>query len=525
MFVFQTPGLCTADILIPASAVDLQKWAVVACDQYAAQPAYWQKVAAYVGDAPSMLHCILPECYLTPEQIPPRVAHIVQHLDTYLKDGTLQSLGHGVMFVRRRVPQGIREGLVLAVDLEAYNYSPDSQTPIRATEGTILSRIPPRMEIRKGAAAEAPHIMLLFDDPQDDVMSAARQGVLGPACQCPGAPTAPIGPASADEDAASATVQIAPCSACENATSPTYQTELMMDSGSIEGFFIQDKSLLARLDAALLGVIGPGESPMPFAVGDGNHSLATAKACWEEIKKGLTPQAQATHPARHCLVELVNIHSPALTFEPIHRVVFGVSAETLVRALGESCRQTVAQGPEEMCQPASAESCQPTLLLTPLAPGAAPAVPLNGWHMVGDGLLEITLARTGDTSRPAGVPFGRGEGSRTPAFDDVAPPDEESLLDSRHAAHPDDAPRLGVLQSLLDAAIAQFPDAEVEYVHGRQDLLDICRERNAVGFLLPTLPKSTLFEAVRRDGPLPRKTFSLGEADDKRFYLELRQLM
>ena len=272
--LFFTP----TDILLPAHA-DMRRWSVIACDQFTADAGYWQAVQDTVGDAPSTLRLMLPEFYLGKCDEAAATREIQQTMRRYLDDGVFRTVPHGLVLVQRTLPGGaVRCGIVGALDLEAYDYAPDSVTPIRATEGTVASRLPARVRIRAAAALEMPHIMVFYSDPEDTIRQEAQ--------------------AAAGET--------------------QYDFDLMSGGGHVRGLRIagtKADALAARLCAT--GVGTDGAYPMRFAIADGNHSLAAARLCWLEKKQTLTPEQAAADPARYALVELVNLHSPAVTFEPI----------------------------------------------------------------------------------------------------------------------------------------------------------------------------------------------------------------
>lgn len=275
------------DILLPERA-DMHRWSVIACDQFTSDAAYWRAVQDTVGDAPSTLRLMLPEFYLGKCDEAAATRAIQQTMHAYLDSGVFRTVPHSLVLVQRTLPSGaVRCGIVGALDLEAYDYAPDSVTPIRATEGTVASRLPARVRIRAAAALEMPHIMVFYTDPEDAICREAQ--------------------ALADDT--------------------LYDFDLMAGGGHICGRRIAGDAA-DRLAAAMCatGVGTDGEHPMRFAIADGNHSLAAARQCWLEKKKTLTPEQAAVDPARYALVELVNLHSPAVTFEPIHRVLFETDA-------------------------------------------------------------------------------------------------------------------------------------------------------------------------------------------------------
>ena len=295
------------EILLPKKGSDMTKWSVVACDQYTSEPEYWRSVENFVGDAPSTLKLTFPEIYLEDGNPEDRIADINATMKAYLSDGIFENCGAKYIYVERTQRNGkVRRGLMGVVDLEEYDYMPGSQSKIRATEGTVLERIPPRVKIRKDAPLEIPHIMLLIDDTDKSVIEPLAK------------------------KAASLT--------------PAYDFKLMEDSGSIKGYFLGEEET-AAVDAALARFADKdefekkynisGKGVLQYAVGDGNHSLATAKECWRMIKENLSDAEKATHPARFALCELVNLHDEALEFEAIHRVVFDIDADKMLDAMSK----------------------------------------------------------------------------------------------------------------------------------------------------------------------------------------------
>ncbi len=415
-----------ADILLPYDC-GLTKWAVVACDQYTSQPEYWERVDQYVGDAPSTLRLILPESKLESDGVDQEIEKIHKTMDDYLANDRLRSMDNSLVLVERKLSNGkTRFGLVGKLDLEQYDYAKGSGTPIRATEGTVLSRIPPRMKVRRGAAVELPHIMVLIDDPDKTVIE--------PLCQQPPRST----------------------------KSPTYMASLMEDGGRIWGYRLSpeqnqavENALTALADPQRFETFynAPGKPVLTFAMGDGNHSLATAKACWEEIKATLSPQEQENHPARYALVELVNLHDASLEFEAIHRVLFDVEPKALLDAL-------IAAYP--------------------------------------------------------GAHYGAGEGHQLP----YVLAGEEGIVT---VPNPSAQLEVGTLQHFLDQDLEEH-GGKIDYIHGEDVTRQLAQQPGALGFLLPAMAKSQLFPTVIFDGALPRKTFSMGEAQDKRFYLEARKI-
>ena len=412
-----------ARILLPDERVDLSRWAVLACDQFTSQPDYWQRVEEIVGTAPSCLDLILPEVWLDQPDVGVRIDSIHRAMDAARREVLTRSV-EGFLYLRRTTASGVREGLVAAVDLEQYSYAPGAAPLIRPTERTVTERIPPRLAVRRGASLECPHILMLADDPENTLLG-------------------PLAAAVAEQP-------------------PLYDTPLMLGGGSIAGWAITDPVLIEGAIRAVEGFAartGPnGAPPIALAVGDGNHSLATAKAWWEEIKQGLSPAEAATHPARYCLVEIENIHDPAIRFEPIHRALFGTDADTLLDAM---TRFFAAQG-MVLHRGGAAEGQQFTLL-------------------------------TGESARPCTL-----SGSRWPLC-------------------------VGSIEAFLADWLASHSEVRVDYIHGEDALRELAAQ-GAVGLLLPPFQKSDLFLGVYLGGVLPKKTFSMGHAEEKRYYLECRAI-
>jgi hypothetical protein len=450
-------GVEVPEILLPAAGTDYAKWAVVACDQYSSEREYWKRAEAFVALSPSSLSLILPEAYLEDADVEDRIARIQASMREYLSHNALAPAGKGLVLVERFTAseEKPRVGLVLAVDLEAYDYGAGSASLIRPTEGTIVERLPPRMRIRRGAELELPHIMILIDDPGRSV--------------------------------------IEPIYAARASYPKLYDFELMLGSGRARGWQVKESAALGELAAALAALADPaafrekygfaeessGElrSPKPllFAVGDGNHSLATAKAVWEEIKAAKQGEKDLmTHPARYALVELVNVYDEGLPFHPIHRLVTGADEAALVEAL-EKAREGLGQAFELDRYP-SAEA----------AIAAVDAPSPSGAHRVAcisdSGALVVTF------------------------------PKPRAKLAA------------GTIQDFLDPFIKSRPGLGIDYIHGTESLLALASKPGSLGLYLPPIDKSGFFATVINDGVMPRKTFSMGEAPDKRFYIEARRI-
>jgi len=434
-------GIQAADILLPGPGIDLYRWAVIACDQFTSQPEYWASVRDLVGGSPSTFHMILPEVYLGTTEEQERIRSTQAAMRNYLDQGMLVSHA-GFILVERTVDGKTRHGLMLALDLEQYDFSKGSQSLVRATEGTILDRLPPRIRIREGAALEIPHILILIDDPERTV--------------------------------------IEPLVDARGSLQPMYQTELMLGSGSLKGSLVADSVQEQRVVQALRKLadpkrfrahygVGEDKGVLLFAAGDGNHSLATAKSIWEKIKA----QAGPDHPARYALVEVENVHDEGLVFEPIHRVLFGV---------------------REDWQPAF------TAYLKQIDPGAEAA------YRLCSGADEVIAAVQ--------------RGGNEQVFGAISP--EGCTRVTVH--HPPANLSVGTLQGFLDSWLKQGGANSIDYVHGSDVVRQLGAQAGNLGFYLPAMDKGDLFKTVILDGSLPRKTFSMGEAHEKRFYMEARRI-
>ena len=448
------PGLKPDDIYLPAEGIDLRRWAVVACDQYTSQPDYWRRVEAYVGARPSTLHIVQPEIDLA--RAGARIPAIHRAMREYLSNGTLvRAVRNGFTLTERTTASGARLGLVAAVDLEEYDFTPGSGAMIRATEGTIRERIPPRLRIREGAPLECPHVMLLLDDPTHTV--------------------------------------IEPLHARLRETAPLCDFELMENGGRLRVWGVEGDALAPVSDA--LSALWEKSDGFLYAVGDGNHSLATAKARWDALKPALSPGEAQAHPARYALAEIVNLHSPALVFEPIHRVLFGADMEDLVSAY----RAHLASRGMKLT------AVEP---LSSRASGTKPVDPSSSRA------CEVKSAE------PSSSACG------------ITPTDEAELTfvsgnarASYRVGNPENPLPVAVLQPFLDEYLRSHPAARIDYVHGAAAVESLCQTPHTTGILLPAIDKSALFPAVRQGGALPRKTFSMGEPDEKRYYMECRKIL
>lgn len=375
----------------------MYKWAVNACDQYTSDNLYWCDVENITKGYPSTYNLVFPEIYLKDEP-QKRISRINQTMREYLLSGVFKKVEGGFVLVERTTPAGTRRGIVLAVDLEDYSFNPRDKALIRSTEATILERIPPRVEIRKNALIELPHVMLLYDDKTDSVLKKVETGEV------------------------------------------LYDFELMKNGGHVKGTYIKNAEEVTK---AFYSLCEGAEDKLLFAVGDGNHSLATAKTCWENIKSTLSEEQQKSHPARFALVEAVNIYDSALAFEPIHRFVKCENAEEFVK----------------------------------------------GYKPSGEGFAYIVVG---------------GLKEKIP-FDSNVPQ--------------------GIRE--LDGYISRFTahyGGEADYIHGAEDLINLTKAGGA-GIILPAIEKNDFFRLVITGGNLPKKTFSMGEGYEKRYYIEARAVI
>ncbi len=406
----------STDILFPKTN-DMRRWAVIACDQFTSDAAYWQRVRDYVGSAPSTLHMILPEADLGTGNEAEAVKKINATMEQYLDNDVFEVYANSYVYVERTLQNGtVRPGLIGAVDLEEYNYNLGSESAVRATERTVLERIPPRQRVRKDAGIEFPHVLMLADDDKKQL--------------------------------------IEPIAAMKESLVKLYDFDLMEDGGHITGWLVEgevakafDERLAAYIEAVPAKYSDLSGAPVVLAVGDGNHSLATAKSCYETLKKENPNVDLSSHPARYALVELENIHDDSQVFEPIHRILVDVDGEKLLKDLQGICAE-------------------------------------DGFeveYVMGENRGKLYLDRA------------RGELA------------------------------VAVLQEFLDAWM-QENKCEIDYIHGDEEVAELAQKPNCVGFLLPSMEKHQLFRGVISGGVLPRKTFSMGHAREKRYYLEGRRI-
>ena len=416
------------NILLPKEG--FEKWSVVACDQYTSDSQYWNRVENTVADAKSTLRITLPEIYLEEGNVSERIDKINSTMYEYISNDVFNEIGNSYIYVERSVSNGkIRKGLIGAFDLEAYDFNKGSASQIRATEGTVLERIPPRVKIRENAPLELPHIMILIDDRSNEVISS-------------------VSSAKTDEN-------------------KLYDFDLMENGGHIKGYRVSgeiSESLNNALEnlydvKAFNDKYSVSDKPLLiFAVGDGNHSLATAKTCWENIKKDLTPEEQENHPARYALAELVNVHDESLEFEPIHRLIFDIDTDKFYSEMKNYFEDCNIEKVSDITE--------------------------NGFTVViGEKSESFVL--------------------RSPKFNLT----------------------VGDIQSFVDYYLKNIePQGKVDYIHGEETIFAKAKENNTLGILLPAMAKNDLFKTVIVDGVLPRKTFSMGHAHEKRFYLECRKI-
>lgn len=440
--IYSDIAVAAPSILLPKSGLDLKKWAVIACDQFTSEPKYWQNVEEEVGSFPSTLRMFLPEVYLeceTPEQIDARLSGITSSIRNYIDEGILTEMDPGFILLDRRTKYNAsRKGLMLALDLEQYDFTPGNKSRIRATEETVLSRIPPRVKIRERAPIEMPHIMVLINDPGKTVIEPAFAAL------------------SANSESGSPD---------ETVGKLAYDTDLMCEGGHIRGFYTPaGSSVSGNIISALRALLAASEDGFLFAVGDGNHSLATAKKHWENIRGGLSDAEKESHPARFCLVEIVNIHDDGLQFEPIHRVTFGLTKETLL---------------------SEAEK-----------------------YFAGNDLRVVT-------GNSAFAKEGGSDGSQTIL---VTNGSEDFTLVIGKPSH---TLAVGSLQGFLDSI--ESDSIHTDYIHGEDSVRSLAAE-DKLGFLLPDVSKNSFFETISKEGVFPRKTFSMGEAVEKRYYLEAKKI-
>lgn len=411
-----------ADILLPVNC-DMTKWSVVACDQFSSEPEYWDGLDRFVADAPSALRLMLPEAYLETRDQFAEAEKINEKMREYLDSGVFETLEQSYIYVERTLADGkVRRGVVGVLDLDAYDYSKNSASPIRATEGTVENRLPPRVRVRRGASLEMPHIMVFIDDEKNTVMQPLTDG--------------------------------------REELRKVYDFDLCCGGGHIRGWQVTgaaaqalDGAIDALSDTKALRAKYGDKAPAVFAMGDGNHSLATAKKCWEEIKPTLTPEQAENHPARFGMVELVNIHDDAIGFEPIHKVLFETSPDGFADAAESFWREHDRGG----------EHCHE---------------------------LRIVTAQEERTVRVGGLAIGE---------------------------------LIGLAEEFCQSWM-QTHGGRIDYIHNDETALEMGRRAGGAALLLPRMEKGELFPSIITSGPFPKKSFSIGHAQDKRYYLECRRI-
>ncbi|NQT57604.1 MAG: DUF1015 domain-containing protein [Bacteroidetes bacterium] len=433
-------GILLPEIIIPKKCYDLHKWAVVACDQYTSEPAYWEDVASFVGKAPSTLKLTFPEVYLGNND-DDRINVINKTMTEYINNDIFDIYSDSFFLINRKSANSSanRWGLIAALDLEKYDYSNDSISLIRATEGTILDRIPPRKHIRKKAPLELPHILVLIDDPDKTVLE--------------------------------------PLVNKKESLEIVYSTELMKNGGGITAYRVSDEKFITEIANALTNLANPenfkkkynSTEVLLYAMGDGNHSLATAKSCWEDLKTDskFSSQDLNNHPARYALVEIENIFDPGIVFEPIHRVLFSGNKKKFFTELSKFCDNY------EIKKIQTLDEMQNTI---------KESVTQEFGLSDASGLFVVTM--------------------HSPSAKITA----------------------GTVQLAIDAYLQVDEKAEIDYTHGAQITFELSQKNSNFGIFLPPISKEEFFPAIIHDGALPRKTFSMGEAQEKRYYIEARKI-
>ncbi len=426
-------GLAFPSMLLPKKGIELKKWAVIACDQYTSEPEYWQKAEQVVGDDPSTLDLIFPEVYLDKSDESERIRRIKEKMAEYLRKGIVEEAAPGAMLVDRKTPYAeSRKGLLLGFRLDRYSFIPGTECSIRPSEKTIVERIPPRVRIREGAVMELPHILILMND-RKKYLSEVYEIIT-------------------------------------KNRNPAYTTDLMLGGGSVTGYHVTEEEDLKALTGGIekmaeeAGFTGP--ESLLFAVGDGNHSLATAKTVWDGIKEREGIKDGAEHPAAWAMAELIDIGDPGLTFEPIHRILFGADITDFSAFCTKKFNCKIKDVPHES-------------------------------------LKETEKMDMGD-SHAFGIIYSGGGKVFT------CPKGASTVA--------------GTAQQILDEYIAENR-IKIDFLHGWESVSSLGSRPFNIGVVLPPIDKDNFFETVRREGTLPRKAFSLGEAEEKRYYLEGRKIL
>lgn len=421
---FEKMGILIPEILLPENT-DMEKWAVIACDQYSSEKDYWNNTEKIVGNSPSTLNLILPECFLEEGDKAQRVQKINSTMNAYIENSVFRKLNPGFIIVDRSTPHvASRKGMVIAVDLDHYSFAVNAKSLIRPTEGTVMDRLPPRIEIRKNAILDLPHILLLINDKDNSIIEEAFNHI--------------------------------------EEFETVYDFELMQKGGKVKGELISDEFYLEKICTSFEKIAAKND--MLFAVGDGNHSLATAKEIWEQLKKDGAP---SDHPARYALVEVENIFNEGIIFEPIHRVLFNVDSESFFTTLKEKVNADFIplESEKKMKEHIQSESAEHRI-----------GYIYNGqW-----GYISISDSKTKLTSE--------------------------------------------VLQRFLDEYLKEHNLVTIDYIHGDKPVFDLGGKRGNLGLYLTAIKKSEFFDMIVNGGALPRKTFSIGEAEEKRYYIESRKI-
>lgn len=414
-----------AKILLPVPE-KMKYWPVIACDQFTSQPEYWQQVESIVKEEPSTLSIVFPEVYLEEKSPEKRVENIHKKMNEYKKNILTREI-EGYVYVERTLPNGkIRQGLIGKVDLEEYSYEEGATCKILPSEGTLVERIPARLEVRRNAPLECPHILMLLDDANFSIIEPIKKN--------------------------------------KNELKKLYQQELMLDGGVVAGWAITDSKEIKRIQEKLNSLNNEKEFKEKYdtnhtvfscIAGDGNHSLATAKAYWEEVKQTLPKKDWENYPARYCLVEMENIQSDSIEIEPIHRVVFGAQEDDFI----ESLESFIAEKENKSKKKSS--------------------------HKFKILCKEKKLEKQIDNTEYA---------------------IETASIDA-----------------FVEEYKIQHPQITIDYVHGEDAVNDLVKQ-GAIGIILPPVEKSALFKGVANGGVLPKKTFSMGHANEKRYYLECRNI-
>lgn len=410
----KSAGITAADILLPADKTNMHKWATIACDQFTSNPEYWKKVENITAGAKSTYNLMFPEYFLEKGNDDERINNINKNMSEYLADGTFEEHKNSFVYVERTVPSGVRRGLIAAIDLEQYDYVPGATTLVRASEATVTSRIPPRVKIRKNALLEMPHILILIDDP--------------------------------------ARLVLEPLSKMCESKQPIYDFDLMLGGGHIRSYIINDETEKNKIIESLITLKNTsGESnPLLYAVGDGNHSLASAKCHYEDLKKaGL---ATSDSPCRYALVEIENIFDDAMIFEPIHRILFNVNAVDFI----------------SFCENENRSYNSDEYFEIPYVAGS-----LNGTLKLSKQIHTLSV---------------------------------------------------GALQQLMDKYMLTHKEVDIDYIHESETVTELGSKDGNMGFFLPAMDKYDFFPTIVKNGSLPRKTFSMGESTEKRYYIECRKI-